>query len=305
MARVTILMAICRPGPELAEQLASLAAQTHRDWRLIVSDDGSDAAARDLLADFATTGHDVAVFDGPRRGAGANFHSLLLRARELGAQGYLAFSDQDDVWLPEKLERAVAALDGQGGPALYCSRTFVTRADLSDPRPSAPRPRPLGFRNALVQNVAAGNTIVLNPASAALVVEAAAESEAIHKHDWWIYQLLSGIGATLIHDDRPSLYYRQHAGNAEGANLSLGAKLDRLRRLRRGEWRDWTGRALAALEPARHRMTPENRALLDAFVAMRDAPLPGRLTQFARLRLYRQSRAGTVALWIATLFRLI
>lgn len=304
MARVTILMAVHEPGPELAEQLASFSAQTHRDWHLIVSDDSRTASARAALDRFEAEGHSVITVQGPGQGPGPNFQ-FLLQHTDANARDFIAFSDQDDVWFPEKLERALLALKAEDCPALYCSRSLVTGASLEDPQPSPPRPRPLGFHNALVQNVAAGNTIVLNPAAARLAREAAAEAGPILKFDWWLYQVLSACGAALIHDDRPTLYYRQHGGNAEGENLSAQARVSRLRRFLKGEWRNWTDAQLRALAASRHRFTPENRVLFDRFVRIRQAPLPSRFTQFARLGLYRQSRAGTVAIWFGALFRLI
>lgn len=304
MARVTILMAVHEPGPELAEQLASFATQTHRDWRLIASDDSKTASARAALDRFEAEGHSVLMVQGPGQGPGPNFQFLLHQIDPVSSD-FLAFSDQDDVWFPEKLERAIKALKAEEGPALYCSRSLVTGPSLENPRLSPSRPRPLGFRNALVQNIAAGNTIMLNPEAARLAREAAAEAGPILKFDWWLYQLLSACGARLIHDDHPTLYYRQHGRNAEGENRSTRAKADRLRRFLKGEWRDWTEAQLTALTESRHRFTPENQRVFDAFVRMRQARLPSRIMQFARLGLYRQSRAGTVAIWIGALFRLI
>ena len=105
--------------------------------------------------------------------------SLIDTMEELTPRGtWMAFSDQDDVWLPDRLARGVAALGGHSGPALYCSRTWITDERLESRRLSAPRPRSLGFRNALVQNVASGNTILLNAAAADLVRDAAAEALA-------------------------------------------------------------------------------------------------------------------------------
>ncbi|KEO54393.1 glycosyltransferase [Thioclava pacifica] len=304
MGRVTILMAVHEPGPDIADQLASISAQSHADWQLIVGDDSSGQSAREALDRFEAQGHKVHRHSGPKAGAGPNFQSLLIKTDPNSAD-FVAFSDQDDIWFPEKLAWALSELRDADGPALYCSRSLVTGAELQKSHPSPPRPRPLGFRNALVQNVAAGNTIVLNPAAARLAREAAAEAGPILKFDWWLYQLMSACDARLIHDDRPTLYYRQHGRNAEGENLSARARISRLSRFLQGEWRDWTEAQLAELAASRHRFTPENRSVFDDFVRMRQAPLPSRIVQFARLGLYRQSRAGTVAIWIGALFRLI
>ncbi len=302
MARVTILMAIRDPGPELRDQLESLAAQTHRDWRLIVGDDSRSDAARDLFAEFARN-HDVQIVRGPRTGVGGNFLSLL-RGIDSAQQDYIAFCDQDDVWLPDRLARGISSL-GEEEAALYCSRTWVCNADLENQSLSARHSRPPGFRNALVQNIAAGNTILLNPAGAELAISAARELRVAPRHDWWLYQLFTGCGARVTYDAEPTLLYRQHGGNAEGANVTLRTKLSRLGRMLSGDWRCWIDDQCAALTASAHRFTPENRAVFDRFNRMRDAAFSTRLKEFARLRLYRQSRAATLALWIGAVFRRI
>ncbi len=92
---VTILLASYRGASFIEAQLDSIAAQTHRNWRLIVSDDGSDDETRDIAADFAARrpAGQVRIIDGPRRGATQNFLHLLSAATD----GMIAFCDQDDV----------------------------------------------------------------------------------------------------------------------------------------------------------------------------------------------------------------
>ncbi|SOC18199.1 glycosyltransferase [Rhodobacter maris] len=305
---VVILMATYEGAECLRAQLDSFVAQTHGNWSLLVGDDGSRDATREILAGFAAEGHALRLIEGPRRGAAANFMALLREAAQSAPPGaWIAFSDQDDVWLPDRLARGIAALSaapGQG-PGLFCSRTFIVDHALQTPRLSVPRPRPLGFRNALVQNVVAGNTILLDAAGAALVLAASAEAARVVVHDWWVYQILSGCGGRIVHDDTPTLLYRQHAANEIGANDSRRAQMQRLGMLLRGTMRDWTTINIAALSGSRHRFTPENRALFDAFAALRGRSVPARLIAFARLRLYRQTRISTLALWVSVLVGLM
>ena len=106
-------------------------------------------------------------------------------AREAGAccpDSWIAFADQDDQWLAGKLSRAIAALAAKDPevPALYCSRTWITDENLRGRRLSPSRPKPPGFANALVQNIAGGNTIVLNGAASKLIAAAAGDPD--HQH---------------------------------------------------------------------------------------------------------------------------
>lgn len=299
---VAVLMAVYNGARTLPAQLESLAAQDHANWSVLASDDGSADDSRAVLADFAARDARVRPLRGPGQGACANFMSLLRQADTAWpADSWLAFCDQDDVWLPDRLSRGMAALTAlpEDRPALYCSRTWITNATLSERRLSAPRPRPPSFSNALVQNVAAGNTILLNAAAARLVKEAAGEVQNVVVHDWWVYQLISGAGGAVVHDDCPTVLYRQHTANEIGANDGTYARLKRIHQLLRGDFRDWNAINITALRRSSHRLTEENRALLEAFATARDAPLLQRLTSLARLHLYRQTRAATIALWIA------
>lgn len=306
-------MASYNGADHLDEQLGSFLVQDHADWSLIVSDDGSDDDTLDILAAFARAHPDrrVTILSGPCKGdAGANFLSLLRRVADTAPAGsFIAFSDQDDVWLPQRLSRGVAALAGLSDRrAAWCARTIITGAKIAGEdmasRLSASRPRPLGFRNALVQNVMAGNTILLNPAAAALACRLAAQVDRVVVHDWWLYLILTGSGATVVHDDRPCLYYRQHAENEIGANDSHLARLLRLKMLVSGRFQAWNQINLAALRQARPDLTADNTALIDLFDKARRGPLHKRLIALRQARLYRQTRISTAAMWFAVIFGL-
>jgi glycosyltransferase involved in cell wall biosynthesis len=298
---VTILLASYRGARFIGAQLASIAAQTHQDWRLIVSDDGSDDGTRDIVTEFAASRPkgQVQVVDGPGRGATQNFLHLL----SITPDGPIAFSDQDDVWFPDKLARALAALSRHNGPAHYAARTVITDDDMNPLTESRHFHRPLGFRNALVQAIMAGNTSVFNgPASALLrCCVGAAQHHDVEAHDWWAYQVMSGVGAVLIHDPQPALFYRQHSQSVMGRNDTVAALSQRVAMLLAGDYGRWLGANHAALHAVRSELLPENRLILDQFGALLRRPAPAAAVEMARLGLYRQTQAGTAVLFAAAL----
>jgi len=104
----------------------------------------------------------VGIEDGPQRGYGVNFLTLLQNCpRDVP---FAALSDQDDVWFEDKLARARTALETvpENVPALYCARTMVTDAQLTPLGVSPPFGHMPAFENALVQSIGGGNTMVLN-----------------------------------------------------------------------------------------------------------------------------------------------
>lgn len=296
-------MAVRDGAAHLPAQLDSLVAQTHADWHLIASDDGSTDDSVAILDAFAQATGRVTRLRGPGQGAAANFLFLLRYLAETGSNpGILAFADQDDVWLPHKLTRALTQLERVSeGPALYCSRAWITGADLSGRRLSAARPRPPGFGNALVQNIAQGATIVLNPAAARLAGAAAARIKTVPLHDAWLYALVTGAGGRVVHDDTPGLLYRQHGGNQIGAAEGTRARLTRLARLLSGHDAAERGGTLAALRATPDLLTEANRARLHGLTALPDLSWPARLRALRWLGLYRQGRAATLSLWLAAL----
>ena len=246
---VHILMGVFNGAAYLPAQLQSLSGQSHGNWVLTCSDDGSTDGTQDLVRAFVSNNPQrVCLQDGPRAGFSENFMGLI---RSLGdAAGLVAFADQDDLWLPEKLARAVALLNDVpvARPALYCSRVLNWDPAADRRRISRALHRPPSFRNALIENVAQGNTIVLNAAAARLARDAARRTGAMFAHDWWLYLLISGAGGEVIHDARPGLLYRQHGGNILGSGAGLRAQIRRKRQVLRGAFRARVGGNIAAMQ---------------------------------------------------------
>ena len=304
MDSIQILMGVCDGATHLPAQLQSIADQTCLGWTLVASDDSAGPESRAVLDRFAAgTDHDIQVLAGPRQGFAANYLHLLAQA----GPGPLAFADQDDVWQPDKLARAVTALVAlpAGTPALYCARVQPWDGVRALPA-MPPLPRPPGFANALIENVATGNTVVLNAAAAALARELAPRVPAPFAHDWWLYQLVSGVGGTVIHDDGPPVVlYRQHADNAIGAGRGPAAQVARKRAVLGGALAQRLTLNAAALGGARDRLTPANAALFDAFEAARARRGVARLRSLARLGLYRQRPAATAGFFGAAALGLV
>jgi glycosyltransferase involved in cell wall biosynthesis len=266
---VTVLMPTLNGAAFVLEQLQSLATQTLLPTRLVVSDDGSRDATLAKIAGFAHLApFPITILRGPRQGVAANVLSLLASA----PPGAVALCDQDDVWLPEKLARARAALAGLPlkTPALYAGARVVTDRFLSTRHPSVHYPLFPEFAAALVQNPAAGNTILLNGAGASLARMAARDlTNAPPFHDWWLCQLVLGAGGTVLLDPVPQVLYRQHNANALGANTGLRRRLGRLRTLFNGSYGQWITLHAEALYASRARLTPTAEArLLDLRAAL-------------------------------------
>lgn len=299
--RFAILLATYNGARWLDAQLHSLAAQDRARIDVTVSDDGSTDGTGALLAEWARRWRKgrFEVVSGPGRGFAENFRFLL--GRDVGDATYVAFCDQDDLWLPGKLGIAAAALREFGErPALFCSRTELMDESGSMTGHSPAFPRPPGFANALVQSIAGGNTMVLNRAAFRLVSEAAGRA-AFVSHDWFCYLMVSGAGGEVVFSHEPLVRYRQHASNLVGANIGWRARLERLTAALGGRFTRWNDVNLAALDRCQNLLTEDARLQLDRFKAAREGSLPQRLAALRRSGVYRQTASGQVSLWLAAL----
>lgn len=271
---VDVLMATFNGSAFLDEQIDSILAQRDVRVRLLVRDDGStdDTIERVRRHALAQPGRIIEV-DGMasagRLGPAANFFALLERARTtMPPAEWIAFADQDDVWFLDKLSRAISALqksntERQDAPALYGSATILTDASGRRIGRSPRFDRPPAFAHALVQNIAAGNTMVMNIAAADLVLRAG--RPALPLHDWWCYQLVTGSGGSMLYDDEPSLLYRQHSTNVLGAGAGLQARVGRWRQVLDGRYGQRNRAMLAELSMREGLLTPDARRCLSNF----------------------------------------
>ena len=153
---VCILMSTYNGEKFLAEQLQSIENQTHKNWRLVISDDGSSDNTLAIAKQFQSKwGNDrLEIRQGPQQGFCQNFLSMAcdttLRADLYG------FSDQDDVWMADKLARAVAYFNANNNselPRVYCGRTEIVDENLNSHGFSPEFSLPRSFRNAIVQSI--------------------------------------------------------------------------------------------------------------------------------------------------------
>jgi glycosyltransferase involved in cell wall biosynthesis len=258
--RVAVVMSTYQGERFVQEQIASILQQLPADGCLLVRDDGSHdqtAARVEAIADPR-----IRVTRGANLGFARSFFAVM--ASVPGDVDVVLLADQDDVWLPDKIERACAALRGQDGPALYFSRQWLVDGELRRLGLSAGWPRGPSFSNALAENIVTGCTSALNRAGLQLVLRLG-DPTRLHFHDWWMYLVVSAFG-TVVADDTPTMLYRQHGGNVVGRGSGWRRYLVNLHFMRRKSWvhimfnqiehfRSLHGTALA----------PEKAALLQRF----------------------------------------
>jgi glycosyltransferase involved in cell wall biosynthesis len=223
LPKVDILLATYNGAIYLPEQLESLLNQTYQNWQLIVRDDGSKDDTLNIIKRFATQHPEkVRIIQDNKGGLGAtqNFGELLFHS----TSDYLMFCDQDDVWLPQKIEHGLECMllkekyYGATMPILVHTDLQVVDETLTVIAPSAWKDAlvPIEDRQVwnrlLLANTVTGCTMLLNKALKDAVMPI--DKSAII-HDWWIALIASLIG--VVEPLREgTILYRQHQHNALG-----------------------------------------------------------------------------------------
>lgn len=291
----TILLCTYNGARFLDEQLRSVEEQDLAGQiNVIASDDGSSDETLAILRKHqrAWSRGDFVVKAGPGKGFSENFRSVIASSED----DYIAFCDQDDIWHPQKLSVAVERLRSTSSVfSLYGGRSALVDQEGRHLGLSPDFSRPPGFGNALVQSIAAGNTMVLNRAAHDLLRESSRRTDFL-MHDWWTYLIVSGAGGTVIFDREPQIRYRQHGGNAIGGRLTLFRRPQRFLELWEGKYRQWNERNIVSLRRCSDLLGPQALKTLKHFEALRSKRGLSALLELRRAKLYRQTSKGDFAL---------
>lgn len=303
---VGIILCTFNGARYLNEQLSSIANQKYKNWHLFVSDDGSTDQTMDLLCAFRDHYPEdkVVIFEGPKQGSTKNFLSLINLVHQKCE--YFAFCDQDDIWHTDKLSRATAILGASLDklPLLYCGSTKYISQSGNYLQESYVFKNPPSFKNALVQSIAGGNTMVFNKVAASILAKTPCNIN-LEAHDWWTYILVMGCGGQVYYDSNPTVDYRQHSGALVGENRTLRAKLIRIKKLLDGRFRVWNDQNIKGLENFLNHLTSENLTTLVWFKKLRSTSLLLRIYAFFCSGIRRQTVIGNIALFLAALLKKI
>ena len=267
---VQILLSCYNGRAFLPAQLDSLRAQTVAPRvRVLVRDDGSTDGSADLVRGSDPGELVIEVVDGTNVGAIASFADLMRRADR--ACGVFLFCDQDDVWLPDKVECAIRALGdavASDVPTLVAGRSFVVDEALRPIGVTDDAPKGPSLHNALTQNIAPGHAMAFNRA----LLDAAGPSlrpGEVMMHDCWLYIVACALGH-LIWDPVPHARYRLHPGNEAGYQTTRRTRaMAAVKRLFTLDRSIWTRQAMALRAAFDDRLSVADRALVDAFCDQR------------------------------------
>lgn len=235
--RCLVLLASHNGAPFIREQLESILGQHGVEAEVLVSDDASTDATLEIVREFAAT-HRVSV-QRNEVGSGSPAQNFSRLFREADSAGFdcIALSDQDDIWLPDKLLRATGMLAQRGAGGYSCSALARWPDGREAVFSQSARLRDADF---LFEGAGQGCTFVVTAALFRMVQQLFRKrpdlTARLIYHDWALYALARVQGTPWVFDAEPFIIYRQHGGNDTGARGSVAGIRRRLRMFRDGRY---------------------------------------------------------------------
>lgn len=238
--KITILLSSYNGEKYLKEQLDSLFAQTYKNFQIIVRDDGSTDKTKYILNEYEKNyPNKVQIIEDSigNLGSSKSFMKLLEYSSDCE---YVMFCDQDDVWLPEKIEMSINKIkeleveSNKNIPLLVFTDLTVVDEKLNIINKSYWNYQKLipsitnDWKKLLSQNVITGCTIIMNKKAKEVCLPFTLEMMI---HDQWIGVNVSKYGK-IGYLNEQTILYRQHGNNVEGAhNYGIKYVLNKLMKL--------------------------------------------------------------------------
>lgn len=306
--KIAIVLCTFNGEKYLSEQLQSIKNQTFKNWFLYLSDDGSQDQTKQIASDFLIDvgKQKMSIRDGPRTGYAKNFFHNCKSINKY--YDYFAFCDQDDLWLTNKLERAIAMLNAaperyHKKPKLYCSVAELIDENGVNFGHSSRRNGP-SFEHSCMENLAGGNTMVFDSV-AKDIFSSIDENLDMVSHDWTLYQIASGCGGLVLYDQAPTIKYRIHRENRLGTKRTIDGRFLRLSKFFKGIYRKQITANICVLKFLEPRLTDAANVSLNELCEGRGSNFWRKLVFLLNSNFKRTSHAETLLMKIGNLFGLL
>lgn len=236
--RVAVLMSTYNGEKYLKDQIESIINQkTSCELCLWIRDDGSKDTTIDIIEHYCKIHDNIKLIKGDNRGCNASFFELL---KKVEGYDFYAFSDQDDIWLEDKIEKGITKLleNDDNVPCLYGSSSYLVKNDM---RPFGETQKPIkdiNINNTIIQNFIPGHSQIMNESLRKLLIQEIDYSK-IYVYDSWITNVAMLYGK-IIFDKESHTYYRMHENNEVGFGINkIDWIKDRIKRVKKNDTRKY------------------------------------------------------------------
>ena len=216
--KISVALAAYKGEQYIAEQIESILSQLGENDELIVSDDFSSGETRFIVENLSSQDKRIIYIEGPGKGVVKNFENALK-----ACSGDVIFlSDQDDVWLPGKVEAVMNEF--RSGAQLVLHDASITDADLNITAPSCFEIHGANgsFAKNLIKNTFVGCCMAFTKE---LLNQTMPFPEGIAMHDWWIALIALRSKQKTVLLRKPLILWRRHGDNVTGGKTSAVQKI--------------------------------------------------------------------------------
>lgn len=231
---ILVLMSTYNGEKYITEQIESIENQKlNIPLKLLVRDDGSTDNTINILKKLNRKYKNIKVLQEENIGCNASFFKLFKIAE---GYKYYAISDQDDIWLENKLQRGIDKIKKEKNniPILYGSCSYLMNNDGEIKGTTQKQVRDITLYNTIIQNFVPGHSDIMNDSLLQLLKEQI-DYNNIYVYDFWITNVAM-LNGKIIFDNKPSTKYRIHNTNTVGYGKS---KVDwikeRINRFKKGD----------------------------------------------------------------------
>lgn len=300
---LAILLATYNGEKYLKEQLDSILNQTYKDFTLYIRDDGSKDKTVQIIKEYTKKYDNIIQVIDKRESHGScdNFLNLLKYAYELDKYDIFMFADQDDVWLPNKVEITVNEYKkhNEDIPQLVHTDLYVVDKNLKIMNKSFIKYSNLdsnckSFNKYLIQNNVTGCTMLINKKLVDLVNF---DIKNVRMHDWYFALLASSFGQVHF-INKPTIKYRQHGNNVLGAKKVKGIRGVYNKLVKNNTIKNDLNKIFVQAEIFKdnyyEQLSDENKDILDSFCQMYGANKVKKLLILNQYKFYKQGKIRVI-----------
>ena len=238
---ILIILASFNGVKYIEQQIDSILSQEDVNIDLKIFDDGSSDGTVELISSlYSSKQVQIVQNEIPTGSAANNFFQALQQIEEICFEkyNYIAFADQDDIWLPNKLKEAGQILKTQGAD-LYMSNLILWQ-EKKNRKSIVEKAFSQKKYDYLFEGGSAGCTYVMSSKFVLKLIDIIKTTDYFNwkffSHDWFIYFLARTNNYKVVIDNRAFILYRIHESNIHGQlnTLSVFAIKERLKLIASG-----------------------------------------------------------------------
>lgn len=300
--KILVIMSTYNGEKYIKSQLDSIEnQQLNIKLDILIRDDGSTDHTVDIIRNYQNKYRNIKLITGENIGCNASFFYLLKIADKYM---YYAISDQDDVWLPNKLQVGIDEIKKikENKPILYGSCSYIVDDDMKICGKTQEKKREVKLTNSIIQNFTPGHSQIMNYKLFMLLKQDNIDVKNIYVYDYWITNIAILYGR-LIFNNEPYTYYRMHRNNAIGYGLNIFLFLkERIKRFQKGDGKKIYNQIKYFYEKNEKSIPKVEKKEINKFLNYNNNFIK-RIKFVFTTKLYRQKKLETLFFKVAYLFK--